>query len=174
MTPPPDPHERFMRLFVQHEPEILGSVLLIVPSRADARDIVQETAVALWQHFDQYDPSRPFANWAIGFARIQIRRFLRSVQRRAVLSEKAAEIIMLTEDKHSALIEKRTQALGSCLETLPENQRSLIEGYYFDEKAIAALASQHNRSTEAVYKSIQRIRLLLQTCINSKLTGVSA
>jgi hypothetical protein len=39
--PPIDDHERFMRLFLQQEPEILRAVLVIVPHRADARDIVK-------------------------------------------------------------------------------------------------------------------------------------
>lgn len=35
-----DDHERFMRLLRQHEPELMSSVLVFVPQRADARDIV--------------------------------------------------------------------------------------------------------------------------------------
>lgn len=44
MPPAEDLHERFMRLFLEQEPALLRSVLVFVPHRADARDIVQETA----------------------------------------------------------------------------------------------------------------------------------
>ena len=82
-------HERFTRLLLEAEPVMLRSVLVMVPNRTDARDILQETAVALWRQFDSYDPQRPFVNWAMGFARIETRRFLARAQRRAQLSEKA-------------------------------------------------------------------------------------
>jgi len=40
-------HERFTRLLIEHEPELLRCVLVAVPNRADARDIMQECSVAL-------------------------------------------------------------------------------------------------------------------------------
>ena len=84
-----------MRLFLAHEPAILRSVLVFVPQRHDARDIVQETAVALWRNFGEFDPARPFVNWACGFARMEVRRFLRRSQRRAVLSEQAVVALLV-------------------------------------------------------------------------------
>jgi hypothetical protein len=58
---PPTPlsQEQFMRLFLQSEREILRYVMAIVPNVADARDILQETALALWKANDKYDPARP-------------------------------------------------------------------------------------------------------------------
>ena len=62
------------------------------PQRNDARDIVQDTAVGLWQHFAQYDAERPFVNWALGFARMHVRRFFRAVERRSRLRACPANI----------------------------------------------------------------------------------
>jgi DNA-directed RNA polymerase specialized sigma24 family protein len=45
---PADTYERFTRLLLHHEPEILRAVMMFVPSRVDARDILQETASNLW------------------------------------------------------------------------------------------------------------------------------
>ena len=168
--PPDDLYERFTRLFLQHEPEIFQAVLLFVPQRADARDVVQETAVVLWQQFAQYDAARPFANWAIGYARMQVRRFLRSGARRAKLSEQAVTLLEKAQDERAAGREQRDAALRECLEQLPETARSLIEGYYFHERTVEALAGAHGRSTEAVYKTLQRLRAALLDCIETKLT----
>jgi RNA polymerase sigma-70 factor (ECF subfamily) len=82
-------HERFTRLLIQHEPAILRHVMVAVPNRADARDVLQECSVALWRNFADYNPERPFLNWALGFARVEVRRFLRTAQRRAQLTERA-------------------------------------------------------------------------------------
>ena len=82
----PCDHERFTRLLLEAEPTMLRSILVIVPNRTDARDILQETAVALWRQFESYDSNRPFLNWAMGFARIETRRFVARETRRAQLS----------------------------------------------------------------------------------------
>jgi RNA polymerase sigma-70 factor, ECF subfamily len=162
-------YERFTRLFLQHEPEILQAVLMFVPKRADARDIVQETAVTLWQQFANYDAARPFANWAIGYARIQVRRFLRSGARQASLSEQAVTLIEIAQDERAGSKEKRSNALQDCLEQLPRASRDIIEGYYFHELSVESLAGNHGRSTEAIYKTLQRLRAALLDCINAKL-----
>ena len=168
--PNTDRYEQFTRLLLEHEPEILRAVLVFVPERADARDIVQDTAVALWQQFDQYDDSRPFANWAIGFARIQVRRFLRSGARRSVLAERAAMLIEQAQDERAGMKERRDAALRKCLEALPEQSRGILTGYYFDERTVESLAQRHGRSVDAIYKTLQRLRAALLDCINSKLT----
>lgn len=164
-----DPYERFTRLFLQHEPEILRAVMVFVPSRADARDIVQETAVTLWQQFDQYDAARPFANWAIGYARIQVRRWFRSVQRESQLSEKAVEALLIADDERADDKEKRDAALRACLEAMPVNSREIIEGYYFAERSVESLATAHGRTVEAIYKTLQRLRAGLLDCMDQKL-----
>ena len=124
-----DDHERFMRLLLTHEPEILRSVLVFVPHRPDARDIMQETAAALWSHFDEYDPSRPFVNWAHGFARNEVRRFLRARRRRQALTERAAAALMATADATEGTRVERERQLTDCLQRLPAEQRRLLDGY---------------------------------------------
>ena len=85
-----DDHERFARLLIEHEPAMLRYVLVVIPNRSDARDILQECAAALWRRFPDYDSERPFVAWALGFVRMEIRRFLRKSQRRTQLTRKAA------------------------------------------------------------------------------------
>jgi RNA polymerase sigma-70 factor (ECF subfamily) len=163
-----DLHERFMRLFLGHEPAILRNVLVVVPHRADARDIVQETAVALWRHFPSYDSSRPFLNWACGFARIEVRRFLRQRQRRAQLSEEAAAALMTEVEAEGSSAEARDRLLEECRAGLAPEQRSVLDGYYREELSVSALAERHRRSEEAVYKMLQRIRHALLACVERK------
>ncbi|MCP4170841.1 MAG: hypothetical protein GY758_08740 [Fuerstiella sp.] len=50
-----DDHERFTRLLIEHEPELLRCVLVAVPNRDDARDMMQECSVALWRRFSEFD-----------------------------------------------------------------------------------------------------------------------
>lgn len=168
MPPHDDPHERFMRLFLRHETSILRSVLVFVPHRTEARDIVQETAVALWRHFPDYDPGRPFVNWACGFARIEVRRFLRRRQRQTQLTEAAAVALMATEDAEAPGREEQARHLRECRDQLPREHRRLLDGYYVEELRVPALAQRHARSEEAIYKMLQRIRHTLLDCMERK------
>jgi len=168
MPPTDEQHERFMRLFLANELSILRSVLVVVPQRHDARDIVQETAVALWRNFDSFDPARPFANWACGYARMEVRRFLRRSQRRAVLSEQAAVALLADEETEGVRLGERERHLPECRDRLPPEHRRVLDGFYLEEISVESLAERHNRSTEAIYKLLQRTRHALLDCMERK------
>ena len=167
--PERDAHERFTRLLLESEPVMLRSILVVIPNVTDAREIMQETAVALWRQFDSYDLERPFINWAMGFSRIETRRFLARQKRRAQLSEQAIEALeqeMATSTTFRQGIERH---LTTCLGKLNAKHRGLIKGYYHDHRSVEWLAEKEDRTVEAIYKAIQRIRRDLQICIERQL-----
>lgn len=161
-------HERFTRLFLSHEPDILRAILPFVPHRADAREVLQETAVALWRAFADYDPERPFAAWAYGFARIEVLRFLRGANRRRQLTERAAAALMGTRDEMSAELGEQEVHLRACLDRLPAAHRALIEGYYLHDRPVEGLSRDAGRTADAVYKTLQRARRALAECVRGK------
>ena len=61
----------FGRLFVQHEARIYGYIRSLVVHRADAEDLLQETASMLWQKFHEFQPGSNFLAWAMSVARFQ-------------------------------------------------------------------------------------------------------
>ena len=169
-----DPHERFTQLLIEYEPQLLRYVLVIVPHRADARDILQECSVALWRRFSDYDSSRPFVNWAMGFVRIEGRRFLRKRQRRAQLTSRAAELLLQDNQALTTDLDEREHHLKFCLETLSGDHRELLDGYYYNELSVGELSERDGRSREAVYKMLQRIRYALHQCIETNMREVEA
>jgi DNA-directed RNA polymerase specialized sigma24 family protein len=62
-------------------------------------------------------------------------------------------------------LDARLGHLEGCLDDLPEEQRSLVEGYYFHREGIERLAAKSGRTVAATYKMLQRIRHSLQACI---------
>ena len=164
-----DEHERFTRLLIQHEPDLLRCVLVAVPNRADARDILQECSVALWRRFSSYDEKRAFVGWALGFVRIEIRRFLRRSSQRSRLTERAAELLLQDRQTHLEELTARENSLKRCIEGLDHNHRNLIRGYYYEERSISELSQMSGRSVDAVYKVLQRIRQRLHECIELRL-----
>lgn len=162
-------HEQFMRLFLQSERELLRYVMVLVPNVNDARDVVQETAVALWQSIEKFDPARPFVPWACRFALNEARRHLRSAsRRRRLIDDDVAALLESRRVELAPRLDRRREHLRDCLARLPADQYRLVLGYYFDEDSIEALATQLGRGTDAIYKSLQRIRRALHECIERK------
>lgn len=168
---PPLTHEQFMRLFLSAERELLRYVMALVPNVSDARDVVQETAVALWQAIEKYDPSKPFTPWACRFALNEARMHLRteSRRRRQLFNKDVAQLLADRRVEIAEQLDIRREHLRDCLRRLHDDQRRLVRGYYFDDETIDSLAARFNRGTEAIYKSLQRIRHALQQCIDHKL-----
>lgn len=169
-----DDHERFTRLLLESEPVMLRSILVSVPHRADAREIMQETAVALWRQFPSYDDTRPFLNWAMGFSRIQTRRFLARESRRAQLSEQAMAALELEMQQTAEFDHAIETHLATCLAKLNEKSQRLIKGYYHEERSPETLSEREGRSVEAIYKTIQRARRDLQECIERQIRKAQA
>jgi RNA polymerase sigma-70 factor (ECF subfamily) len=166
---PPLSHEQFMRLFLQSEREILRYVMAIVPNVADARDILQETALALWKAIDKYDPERPFIPWACRFALNEARMFLRTEGRRKrFIREDLVAMLEARRIEMAPLLDARREHLRECLDQLPADQRSLVRGYYFDNETVPGIAERLGRTADAVYKALQRIRQALEACVGRK------
>lgn len=158
--------QQFLSLFLRSEREIYRYVAALVPNVADAEDIVQQTAVALWEKFDAYDPAQPFTPWACRFALNKARQWIERHQRwQALLAGGLAEELAKRRDELQPKLEVRLNQLEKCLGKLPVDQRALVEGYYYRRDGIEALAEESNRTVEASYKMLQRIRRTLQHCV---------
>lgn len=160
--------QRFLSLFLRSEREIFRYVAALVPNVADAEDIVQQTALALWEKFDAYDPAQPFTPWACRFALNKTRQWIERHQRwRALLDGDLAEELARRREELRPELEPRLRRLEGCLGRLPEAQRSLVEGYYYHRQEIDQLARQSGRTVASAYKTLQRIRQTLQDCIGN-------
>lgn len=163
-----------MRLFLQAERELLRYVMALVPNVTDARDVVQETAVALWKAAAKYDPEKPFVPWACRFALNEARMYLRSsARRRRFIEEDVAMLLESQRVEIAEALDARREHLRDCLGQLPEQHRELVRSYYFDGETIESLARRHGRGTEAIYKALQRIRQALHHCIQRKQQATS-
>lgn len=158
--------QRFLSLFLRSEREIFRYVAALVPNLADADDLVQQTALALWEKFDDYDPAQPFTPWACRFALNKARQWIERRQRwQALLAGGLAEELAHRREELRPELEVRLKHLEGCLGQLPEAQRSLVEGYYYRRDGIDTLAESSGRTVAATYKTLQRIRQALQVCM---------
>ena len=65
------------RLWTLAVPAVSAFVASLVRDFPDCDDVLQDTAVAVIESFDRYDPERSFVGWALGIARNQVGLYLR-------------------------------------------------------------------------------------------------
>lgn len=164
--PDSEKNERFLRLYVENEEALRGFVRSLVPTLEDAREVMQDVAAVLWRKFDSLDTPENFRQWAFGVAKFEALSFRRDRARdRHVFSD---DLIALLEEEAAAAGEQsrhEEQALEDCLTKLPEKQRTLVESAYASGVRIDEMAKESGRTPMALYKSLQRIRMMLADCI---------
>ena len=166
MTPPEQGrHDRFLRLYVGQEEALRGFVRSLVPTREDAREVMQEVAAVLWRKFDELHTPDDFRRWAFGVARFEALGFRRDRARdRHVFGEDV--LALLADDAEAAAdsLQAEREALDECLGKLPKPQRVLVEAAYARGSRIDELAADLGRTAMSLYKALHRIRLTLLDC----------
>ena len=166
-------NEEFVRLLAANQQDILRYVRSIIPCDADAQDVVQETAVALWKKFEQYDSSQPFRRWAIGFARTSVynyrKRCVREKQNTVMLSDDVIELLSVQRAEHGDTFEPQRGALRFCLAKVDVAVRKLLVLRYGDRRSVANMADETGQNVQTLYKRLARARRGLRECIEQRL-----
>ncbi len=168
-----DPQARadeFIQLFTANESSLRAYVLSLVPRWTDAEEIVQQCSVVLLKKFAQFRTGTNFFAWACQVARLEVKDYRRRQKRdRVVFSDEFIEAIADDAVASQSELLVRLGALQHCVEKLSRDQRELLRLRYNDSGSIDSVASAVNRSVDAVYKSLSRIRQALHDCINRTL-----
>jgi RNA polymerase sigma-70 factor (ECF subfamily) len=134
----------------------------------DTEDVLQQTTLAMWRRFGEYDRSRNFFTWARQFAKFNALNHIRAKRRdRVVFSE---ELVVLMAETTTAeadddFVGAYHDALVRCMDRLPATDRDLLELCYFERCSIAKAAEKLGRSPQSMCNSLRRIRLALFDCI---------
>lgn len=164
--------EHLVRLLSAHQESIYRYVFSLLPSEQDAKDVVQEVCVALFRKVDDYDETRPFLPWAFRFAYLQVLKHREQRQRSAsMLSEDVVELLARERDEQAEILDARLRALENCLRELPDPDLQLIQGRYDSAISTDQLAEMVEMSPRTLFRNLQRVRRLLQDCINGKIAA---
>lgn len=163
-------HEQFMELLSLHHGKLLGYLLALVHNLADAEDLFQQTALILWQKFDQFDLNTDFGHWACRIAHYEALNLSRSRRRSKVMfSDAMLEELAAVQLERTASVDQRRAALDRCLQRLSADDRELVEICYGRCRNIKSAAESLGRPVGGVYKSLDRVRRQLLACIGRQL-----
>jgi RNA polymerase sigma-70 factor (ECF subfamily) len=136
-----------------------------MPTREDAREVMQEVAVVLWRKFAELSAIEDFRRWAFGVAKFKALAFVRDRMRdRLVFDEDVMELLAAEVADSADAYEAEREALDECLGKLDSAQRKLLEAGYAPGVRMDELAASLGRSPMSFYKALHRIRLALMDC----------
>jgi RNA polymerase sigma-70 factor (ECF subfamily) len=166
-------HDQFVEQFVRSQDRIYAYVVTLLPNRADAEEVFQQTSLILWKKWQQFDPNRDFVRWACGMAHHEVQNFLRkhADKGRVYFSEDVlAEVAQVRLEAHE-LLEARRRALGHCLGQLNRAKRELLERCYAGTDSIKTIAEELGQRPNVLYMTLKRLRRTLFECINRSLAA---
>jgi RNA polymerase sigma-70 factor (ECF subfamily) len=165
-----DRHRQFTELLGQHERQLSGYVLSLVPNWAEADEIVQQTRIRLWEQFDNYQSTGDFAAWARAIAFYQVRTYRKRAGRESQRLTTVA-VDMLAEDLGSMSdhLKARHYALAECLERLAASKRELLARCYSGLESIKEIAASVGCTPGALRQKLFNLRKILHGCIDDKL-----
>ncbi len=168
LASPVDKHKLFLRMFLQNERRLYAYILTLLPQRADADDVLQETSLVMWDKFDADAPPTEFLAWGRRVAYNKVLDFYKKSQRARVrlsqvfldrMSEAAAGATEALE------VDDRREALASCLAKLTQRDRDLLTRRFADGATTQSTSEQLGRSVDAVYKALAKLRQVLFNCV---------
>jgi RNA polymerase sigma-70 factor (ECF subfamily) len=167
-----DRNEQLAMLWTAAQPVVAGYIRSIVRDFHQSQDVLQQTAVALVRKFDDYDPDRPFATWAIGIAKLEILCHQRThAMDRHQFSETLIGQIGEEYERVSAQADRSSEALLSCLEQVVGRSRRALELRYRENLKPAQIAAHLRMDAGAVRVMLHRARVALRQCIERRLRG---
>ncbi len=167
--------KRLMALMTRHQRQIFGYIYTLVPHRADAEDLLQETSLVICEKFDQFREGTDFVAWACQIAYWRIRYARQKYARsKLIYNQEVVDALAQTAAAMHEELDDRHLALSDCLRKLPPRDRELLLTRYEPGCGVEDAARRSGRSLEAAYKSLARLRTLLLDCVTHQLaTGAT-
>jgi RNA polymerase sigma-70 factor (ECF subfamily) len=164
--------ESLVRLLSRHQDDLFRYIFALLPHEEDARDVLQETSVALCRKFAEYDPAQPFLPWAFRFAYLEVLKQRERNQRGTrLLNIELIRRLAREREPHEPVLQARLQALDRCLDDLPAADRELIRQRYQGKARAEELAQRSGASRRTLFRNLDRIRRRLFDCISRRLAA---
>ncbi len=162
----------FLELLTASERSLSLYVHSLVPRDSAAEDILQQTKMLLWKHFDDFTVGTNFLAWARKTAFHQILTHRRHKKREHLPLDKVSlEALGAAVSELASDIPERHEALRHCLARLPTEHRQLVHLRYFDDLEIDQVAERLSRTEAAVYRALSRVRMSLMECVQKQITS---
>ncbi len=160
-------NDQIVQLLTSVQQQLTRYVRTLVPNRADAEEVLQETNLFVWRHAGEYELGTNFAAWACKIAHYQVLSYRkRQARSRLRFSDALVEQLAQTTARNPAARPDDVEAFELCVAKLSEQDRELIVLRYEPGATVQSVAEKVGRLTKAVYNALGRIRTWLLECMD--------
>lgn len=158
----------WMQLLSRNYQRIYNYILMLVPNRNEADDIMQETVIIMYEKSDLFQVGTDFLSWSIVIAKYQVLCHLKKQRRNKVIFNSTI-IDMIDKNAIMRIRDKQHEdwfdALRDCIFKLSHTDRQLIKMRYYKDIDVKSLASRLGYSFQTIYRNLSRINGLLAECV---------
>jgi RNA polymerase sigma-70 factor, ECF subfamily len=165
----PEDHLAFVQLLTSHQGRLYAYSLSLLGDPDQARDVMQETNVVLWQKASTFTLGTNFAAWMLRIAHFQaLAHRQRQHRQRIVFDEDLVTLLATEAEERDPLIDEQSRLLHACLEHLNERHRDILRTRYQGDADLETIAQQFGRNVNTIKQLLFRARAALVDCIRQQ------
>jgi RNA polymerase sigma-70 factor, ECF subfamily len=163
--------DQIMQLLTGVQQQLTRYVRSLVPHRADAEEVLQETNLFIWRRSDEYELGTNFAAWACKIAYFQVLSYRkRQTRGRLRFSDALVDQLAAGAGPRDDWAGEEVEVFETCMAKLSLQDRELIELRYEPDATVDRIAQRLGRSTKTIYNTLGRIRAWLLECISTAIS----
>ncbi len=156
-------------LISRHKDYVMSVCVSVLKSRQDAEEASQDSFIKAYKKLASFDKSSKFSTWLYRIAYRTSLDFLRKRKRTVDIDDHAFGLRSDSEVQLKIDKEERMGILQSVIDTLEDEERTLIRLFYFEEMGIKDLAKITGLKDSNVKIKLFRIRKKLKERISPEL-----
>jgi len=182
-TPIPDSHliraaqrgdlEAFAELVRRHHASVRACLGVRLSNWHDADDLTQEALLVAFRKLSECDPERPLGAWLRGIALHLLANHRRKFRAEPIGANAELQALLDEQIEQGFGANREAEAfhaLRECLAQLDGPSRDLVQRRYGEGASLNDLGKLLQRKTSAVSMQLHRLRLLLASCIETKIS----
>jgi len=174
LNTPPHQDEAFVTQFTACQSRLYAYILSLTADREQAREVLQETNLVVWRKAGDFEPGSNFIAWVFAIARYQVLAYRQKIARDKLVFDDELLTGMADIFEEDDAFDARQDALATCIEQVAPHHRNMLRIRYSDGVSVKEMATQLDKSANAVAKVLHRTRLALLDCIEKRLSEGTA
>ena len=161
----------FLTLLLKHQAALRAYARSLVPDWNLVDEAVQEASVTMWQKRGQLEGPDGFLPWARVVLRFKCLRQVEKLraQRPLLSDEMLSHLADRAESLQAEVTDAREKAFRDCLQKFSAAHRELLLAPHGSHTSVVDLAARSNKTANALYKLLGRLRERLADCIRHTL-----